>query len=300
MIKEIAVADIRIDGGTQHRELDSDQILVYSALIGEYPKRFPAIEVMFDGKDHWLTDGFHRLFAYKKLKKETIQADVDEGTKRDAQLKSFHANSSHGLPRPKGTVKKLLMERIFPDEEWGKQSDADIADFVGGITRRYVSMCRAEYEKPATGQSNSDKGSTSHTGKEKSTKASEPEKEVSVTEVDKDTNSTVLDSKGKPVPEHLQEAFQRTEEIREYIRIVNDMYRTIEAAQKGGDLLWSNCNLGHLKEAVGNVRNSLRFAMPYAVCPYCGGDVNNQECRACNSKGFVNEQAYRACPVELK
>src|SRR5262249_46889360 len=60
---------------------------------------FPPVVVYFDGTDHWLGDGFHRVEAARKIERETIDAEVRKGTARDAILHGISANSTHGLRR---------------------------------------------------------------------------------------------------------------------------------------------------------------------------------------------------------
>lgn len=300
MTKKIAIKDVRIDGGTQQRPIDDEVISRYRGLLQDGIK-FPPIEVMFDGKNYWLVDGYHRWHSYRKAGKNTIQANVTEGTKRAAQWESFSANSKHGLPRQKGTVKAMLIEKIFPDPEWSRLSDADIADWIGGVTRRHVSKCREDYKKAkskaSSRQDKSRKGSTSPND-------SEPENDDSSSGGSEDeepqADKPVLDTKGVSVPEHLQEVFLRADEIKTHITYLNQMVRTIKEAQAHNDLLWVNCKIESLKSDVGNLRRSLKFSLPYAVCPYCAADINNQDCLACNGHGFLNELQYTAAPKEMK
>lgn len=288
MKKELALCDIRTDGNMQHRELDDDQVKVFQALITERPGRLPPIEVMFDGTDYWLYEGHHRLAAYRKLGKKTIPAEVTDGTKREAQLESFHANSEHGLPRPAGTPKKIMMERIFPDSEWGRQTDADIASFVGGVTVGYVSQCRKEFDTPAAEPKKPETkpARKATTPRPQTAEAPEPK--------------PVTDSKGKPVPEHLREVFERIPEIRELVTQLSDVLKTATEAQAEDDLLFVNCKLQQLKTYISNARGVLRFTMPYAVCPMCCGDVNNDDCRTCDGRGFLNDTQYKIVPAEFK
>ena len=55
--------------------------------------KFPPVTV-FDGENNWLSDGFHRFYAGL----EEIEADVRQGTLRDAKLFSMSANAVHELP----------------------------------------------------------------------------------------------------------------------------------------------------------------------------------------------------------
>lgn len=276
MQKELALNDIRINGGTQQRPIDDAVVLRYKALLLD-GAQFPPVEVMFDGKDYWLVDGFHRYWSHGKAGKKYISAIVTEGTKRDAVWKSFSANAKHGLPRQPGTVKDMLFDKIFPDVEWEKQTDEELGKHIGGCSTRTIARYRAEYNKPPAER----KPATAKP-------QTEPKEEV------------VKDAVGKIVPAHLVEVFYRADEIRVYIRQMNQMFKDIKEAQSKNDPLWVNCKLDSLKADVGNLRRNLRFALPYAVCCYCGGDINNKECTGCNSMGFLNELSYKAAPADMK
>ena len=140
--KSIEVSLIRIDGGTQSRvSLDDAVVAEYSALMKEGVK-FPEITVYFDGSDFWLADGFHRLHAARSAELPMIDADVHEGTKRDALLASLGANSSHGLPRTNAD-KRHAVEILLRDPEWSQWSDREIARRAV-VHNTFVSKVRRE------------------------------------------------------------------------------------------------------------------------------------------------------------
>lgn len=47
---------------------------------------------------------------------------------------------------------------------------------------------------------------------------------------------------------------------------------------------------------VGNLHAIIRFSIPHAVCPYCGG----RKCDSCKQSGWMSEDLYKAVPGELK
>ena len=126
MIKSINIKAIRNDGGTQSREkLDQTVVDEYAELMKEGTE-FPAISVVHDGNEYYLSDGFHRLLAAQKAGKASINCDVLTGTLRDAILYSLSANASHGLRRTLEDRRKAVMT-MLEDFEWSEWSDREIA-----------------------------------------------------------------------------------------------------------------------------------------------------------------------------
>lgn len=62
----LALDLIQIDGGTQSRATLNDQVVSEYAEAIKGGATFPPIVVFYDGKKHWLADGFHRFHAYQK------------------------------------------------------------------------------------------------------------------------------------------------------------------------------------------------------------------------------------------
>ena len=120
---KVKIESIRIDGGTQPRvEIDYELVHEYSENI----EQLPPVVVFNDGADHWLADGFHRYHAHKKLNLLEIEAEVKQGSKRDAVLYSVGANAQHGKRRTNADKRKAVLA-LLNDEEWGKWSGAEIA-----------------------------------------------------------------------------------------------------------------------------------------------------------------------------
>jgi uncharacterized ParB-like nuclease family protein len=129
-MKLINLLTIRLDGDTQARaELNQTTVDLYAEQIQE-GDQFPPVVVFFDGSDHWLADGFHRYFAHQKAGKAGIEADIRNGTVRDAKLYSFGANKIRGLSLTAADNRRIIA-LMLEDEEWAKWSNAEIARHVG-------------------------------------------------------------------------------------------------------------------------------------------------------------------------
>src|SRR5215207_11626412 len=98
MSQLLALKTIRTDGGTQPRAaLNQDRVGEYADDMARGDE-FPPVTVFYDGADYWLADGFHRYHA-RATRHPDIEAEVRQGTRRDAILFSVGANASHGMRR---------------------------------------------------------------------------------------------------------------------------------------------------------------------------------------------------------
>ncbi len=152
--QSIAISDIQ-DGGAQMRvEMKPDVVRDYADDMAA-GAIFPPVLVYHDGTDYWLADGFHRVAAARKIERETIDAEVREGTARDAIIQGIGANASHGLRRTQAD-KRRAVERLLRDEEWSKWSDRKIAK-VAKVDHKTVGKIRRELlggEFPTPGRPN--------------------------------------------------------------------------------------------------------------------------------------------------
>ena len=136
------LAVIRIDGGTQSRDiLDQDAINTYAENMVAGDK-FPEVTVFFNGLEYYLADGFHRYFAHKKLGKASIGCNVVTGTLRDAILFSKGANADNGLHRSNATKRKVVKD-MLDDFEWQFWNNAEIAKACR-VSAEFVRRIRAE------------------------------------------------------------------------------------------------------------------------------------------------------------
>lgn len=143
MAKELLRLDL-IDrsGGTQTRAaLNQSTVDEYKEAMIEGAK-FPPVIVFYDGNQHWLADGFHRVEASAKIGFTGIAADIRQGSKRDAILYSVGANAEHGLPRSLSD-KRRAVETLLRDEEWRQWGDREIAR-IARVSTTMVKHLREE------------------------------------------------------------------------------------------------------------------------------------------------------------
>jgi hypothetical protein len=140
--ERISTVKIRLNGGTQPRAGISQSVIddYYADMTGG--AQFPPIEVVFDGTDYWLWDGFHRFHAWRKNGDRAILAHVRQGTRRDAVLLSVGANATHGFRRTNEDKRRAVMA-LLHDEEWRQWSDREIARRCA-VSNQFVSNVRSE------------------------------------------------------------------------------------------------------------------------------------------------------------
>ena len=123
---KLKLTDIKLDGDLQSRVEISDEVVHdYSEALRE-GANFPAVTVFHDGASYHLADGWQRYFAHKKAGLALIEADIIEGTRRDAILYSVGANSQHGSRRTNADKRKAVLT-MLDDFEWADWSDSEIA-----------------------------------------------------------------------------------------------------------------------------------------------------------------------------
>jgi hypothetical protein len=94
--------------GTQTRAQLNDTVIREYAEANEAGIELSPIDVYFDGEVYWLADGFHRLRAAEQLSRDTIAANVHQGTQRDAIFNAVGANETHGLRRTNTDRRKAV------------------------------------------------------------------------------------------------------------------------------------------------------------------------------------------------
>lgn len=145
---KVSIDSIRIDGGTQTREL------INETAVAQYTEDllngciFPPIEIFDDGVSKWLVDGFHRLFAHKRADYTQIEVNVHQGTLRDAQFYALGVNDKHGLQRTNADKRKAVMIAL-DDLEWQDLSDIKLGK-ICNVSPTFVAKCKkeAKIERP--------------------------------------------------------------------------------------------------------------------------------------------------------
>ena len=150
MTEELNLNDIKIDGGTQPREAISDETVAEYAEAMREGAAFPPVTVVRDGASLWLVDGFHRYHAHRRCGRETIAAEVRDGTLRDAVLHSLSANVEHGLRRTNADKRKAVLtmltnELVATDDAGTPWSNREVARRCH-VSSTYVDKLRSSLQ----------------------------------------------------------------------------------------------------------------------------------------------------------
>ena len=138
----LELSKIRIDGGTQPREVIDEAVIQEYADALMDGATLPPIDVFFDGIHYWLADGFHRYFAYKKAEHKEVNPTIHNGTQRDAIFFSVGANATHGLRRTKAD-KIQAIRTVLEDVEYSDATDEVIGKLCK-LSRFSVNRLRKE------------------------------------------------------------------------------------------------------------------------------------------------------------
>ena len=103
---------------------------------------FPPITVFQDGESLFLVDGFYRYYSYRLEQIEMIEAEIHEGTLRDALFYSASINQQHGVRRSIRDKRRSVSICLL-DDEWSQWSDHTIARHCG-VSQPFVSKVRHE------------------------------------------------------------------------------------------------------------------------------------------------------------
>ncbi len=146
-LMQLDVSQLRTDGGTQPRVAINDATVAEYAEVLRGGAKFPPIVVFDDSAKFWLADGFHRYYAHKQAGMDKIEADVRQGTLRDAILYSVGANREHGLRRTNADKRKAVLtmltnKTVATSSDGVAWSDREIAGLCG-VDHRFVGRTRA-------------------------------------------------------------------------------------------------------------------------------------------------------------
>lgn len=321
------IASIRRDGGTQIRAaLDEATVVRYADALKAKVK-LPPETVFYDGTDHWMADGFHRVEARLRCGEVRATVDVVSGTRRDAILHACGANAEHGLPRSNAD-KRRAVETILGDDEWSSLPDRTVARLVK-VSHHLVAEVRESIRMRCGVAGNSPiSTSVSHIGNNSDLPAralgspqgpgDKADAGMASGSGDEGEGAEVTGNADvPPVADEPRLAMDTLGlelsggQIEQWVALeaalssYDNHLRAAQAAltplfgQPVGNALIQLRQETH--ELAARARKSLT---PRTVCPYCkdgdgtlGRRVN---CNGCHNRGFLTEDQLSAVPAELK
>lgn len=143
IVNRIPVAQIVDDNSTQLRKYNLAVVNEYAEAM-EDGAQFPPVVVFQEAERYWLADGFHRLAATKQLGLLEIEAEVQQGTKRDALLRAVGANAEHGLRRT-NEDKRRAVETLLADKEWALWNNCELARHCA-VSESFIRKVKGELE----------------------------------------------------------------------------------------------------------------------------------------------------------
>lgn len=136
---------IRTDGKTQIRsELNEEKVAEYLEAMQE-GDQFPEVVVHHDGTHYWLSSGFHRLAATKRLGRRDIAVKIEKGSLEDARDYACSANARHGLPMTQADRRNAAIRLLTSPNNDG-WTNADIARRVG-LSKMTVGRIKASLDE---------------------------------------------------------------------------------------------------------------------------------------------------------
>ncbi len=149
-LRSLAVDSI-CKSGTQSRKQISEKTVndIREDIRDSNP--IPPIVIFFDEKDYWVGDGYHRLKAHLKEKRDIINADVRLGSKDDALRFNIETNASADQTRWTNADKRNAVTMLL--ESGGSavvtRARAEEIASMAKCHPRLVWKWKAELEEPA-------------------------------------------------------------------------------------------------------------------------------------------------------
>lgn len=147
-IVELKISQIMLDGGTNARaKVNFRTIADYSRLMKQGIE-LPPVTVFFDGSKYWLADGFRRIRAAIDAGFPTIQAQINEGSRKDALFYGLQVLAKQDDDRTNAD-KRRAVSMFLSDSEWSTKSNQEIAKTLQ-VSISYVGSLRRDKTSTAT------------------------------------------------------------------------------------------------------------------------------------------------------
>jgi hypothetical protein len=234
----ISVKEIVLDKDLQSRagglkSLHVDDLIFAYEGADKATIEYPRVWKIKGRAGYFLTRGFHRFAALKKLGRKKIDCEVHSGDFVDAVLDAATSNIGHGLKRTAEDKKRCAEMVILAKPDL---SDRAIADLIA-VSHTLVDEVRAQVEAAATSPSESSGKTRKRVGQDgKTYSVSVPHKKAPV--------------KANCTPPHTTEHEQKTAQLHDELkRIVGELPKPTETDTE----VW----LGAVRTSAQNLVNHL-------------------------------------------
>ena len=143
---EIRIDEIKADfeAYAYRDDLDGETVKRYQQIIDD----LPPVDVFNTEEGLILAGGYHRLEAHRQERRETITANIHQGTVFEAKMFACKANAQHGLNMTASERKRALMDFIkFSLAEDPLLSNVAVARNFGGTSEKTVRRYRKKLEE---------------------------------------------------------------------------------------------------------------------------------------------------------
>lgn len=289
---------------------------VVSDYMQNYQTKVPMPEpVLFQvGENSYLiADGLHRITAMRGLGadyKGGWVCQVFKGDYEDCLREALKCNIQHGLRRSPEDKEAAVTSALV---KFNDLSDRQIAE-IASVGHTFVAKVRKEIRetplmvvKPAKTKGKDGKlrstkprstgidssSNDENKGKTKDSGAVPPEP----ASLGDGFKAPLVDAIGCPVPAKALKYWDRQGEVKGLLKSLSEIKCIVEKAVKD-DLMFIEVNNSTLA-LMGTVRDGIKLALPYAVCPTCNGQLV-EKCTLCRGRGVVSEFRYNTVPLEIR
>lgn len=142
MIENVSINSIAVDRSLQARVGNDPETVEQYAEAMQEGADFPPIVLYVEGDRHWLSQGFHRYDAAMQAERQTILAEIREGTRADALWDSITSNLDFdrtGRRRTNADKRKAVEMALAARPEL---SDRELSRQIG-VSNNFVSTIRS-------------------------------------------------------------------------------------------------------------------------------------------------------------
>lgn len=315
-MKTIAINDLELDGMQIRAEMNEATIEDY-AIDLQCKRPFPPIVVYHDGEKYWLSEGFHRVIAARRIDLMELPVDLRKGTQKDALWNAAASNKEHGLRRTNADKRKAVATALDIDP---LKSDRSIAEWCGVSEHtvadvRSANCANAQLEEPDSGArlrtcpvetptKDTIPPTDTRTGRDGKSYPVKPD--YGPPPPIKPPVSTppqppkVVDRVGREVPAGIVSIWERAEEVQTGLSAISKLRGALRKAVEDRDPLYAEVQVNAVQSELDNAYRHLKQGLPFAVCPTCQGKLPDG-CKLCLGRGLISEHRWKtAVPKETK